>query len=89
MPVSTLINVVLPAPFGPMTEKMRPAGISSDTDCTACTPPKFFDRPSMARIVGVIGRALFSRRPTMPVRLSRPLGRKIRISSIRLPNTIR
>jgi len=52
MPVSILIRVVLPAPFGPMTEKMRPAGISSDTERTACTPPKFFDRPSMARIVG-------------------------------------
>src|SRR5580704_9129978 len=55
-PVSTLISVVLPAPFGPMTEKMRPPGIANDTDCTARTPPKFFDRPSIARIVGVIGR---------------------------------
>ncbi len=31
----------------------------------------------------------FSRWPTIPTRLSRPLGRKIRIRSIRAPNTIR
>ena len=70
MPVSTLISVVLPAPLGPMTEKMRPAGIASDTDCTARTPPKFFDRPSIARRVGVMGRyhaCIFLRRHTTEV----------------------
>ena len=54
MPVSTLISVVLPAPLGPMTEKMRPAGICSDTDWTARTPPKFLDRPSIERSAGLI-----------------------------------
>ena len=32
--------MVLPAPLGPMTPTISPGATSSDTSCTACTPPK-------------------------------------------------
>src|SRR5215467_11167902 len=37
---------VLPAPLGPMIDRMAPRGTSSDTSCTAVTPPNFFDTPA-------------------------------------------
>ena len=40
-PVSTLKNVVLPAPFGPIKEITPPAGISNETSSTATRPPNF------------------------------------------------
>src|SRR5438045_750757 len=37
---------VLPAPLGPMIERMRPRGTSSEMSWAAVTPPNFFDTPS-------------------------------------------
>src|SRR4051812_34411170 len=37
---------VLPAPLGPMIDRMRPRGTSSDTSWAAVTPPNFLDTPS-------------------------------------------
>jgi len=42
-----LRSEVLPAPFGPMMERMRPLGMSTDTSSTAVTPPKCFDTPAI------------------------------------------
>src|SRR5437588_8044285 len=39
MPVITLKTVVLPAPFGPITEKISPASIFKLTWLTAVSPP--------------------------------------------------
>src|SRR6516162_6886877 len=39
-PVSWLISVVLPAPFGPMMACSSPCGTSSDTWSVAMMPPK-------------------------------------------------
>src|SRR5260370_17506145 len=36
-------NVVLPAPFGPMSAVMRPASAVNDARSTASRPPKRFD----------------------------------------------
>src|SRR2546429_7548233 len=36
----TLNNVVLPAPFGPMSPVTRPSSTSRSTPWRACTPPK-------------------------------------------------
>ena len=41
-----LSSEVLPAPFGPMMETMRPLGMSSDTSSTAVTPPKRLPTPA-------------------------------------------
>src|SRR5690242_9312613 len=41
-----LSSEVLPAPLGPMIDRMPPRGTSSDTSCTAVTPPNFLDTPS-------------------------------------------
>src|SRR3954466_13015444 len=41
-----LSSEVLPAPFGPMIETMRPRGTSSEMSWPAVTPPNFFDTPS-------------------------------------------
>src|SRR6185436_16143479 len=37
---------VLPAPLGPMIDRMRPRGTSSEMSWPAVTPPNFFDTPS-------------------------------------------
>ena len=42
MPVSRLMNVVLPAPFGPISAWRAPFSICSDTSFVATMPPKFF-----------------------------------------------
>src|SRR4026207_1302516 len=41
-----LSSDVLPAPLGPMMERMRPRGTSSEMSWPAVTPPNFFDTPS-------------------------------------------
>ena len=53
-PVSMLKSVVLPAPFGPMTETIERSGTSSDTSATAVSPPNTLttfsdphDRPAL------------------------------------------
>src|SRR5437867_3020712 len=38
-----LSSVVLPAPLGPITERISPRGTSRLTRVTACTPPKALD----------------------------------------------
>src|SRR5262245_36818252 len=38
-------SVVLPAPFGPMTDTIDPCRTAKSTPRTACTPPKDFDVP--------------------------------------------
>src|SRR2546423_11168585 len=42
MPVTTLNNVVLPAPFGPIKPKISPARTRSVTSERALSPPKRF-----------------------------------------------
>src|SRR5262245_1339646 len=39
------MNVVLPAPFGPMRPTRRPSPTSRSTSTTACTPPKLTEIP--------------------------------------------
>jgi hypothetical protein len=48
-PEMQLKRVVLPAPLGPMTAVMRPAGTDSDTFCTALNPMKSFETFVTAR----------------------------------------
>src|SRR5688572_10890624 len=38
-----LSSVVLPAPFGPMTDTISPLATSKPTPLTACTPPNDFE----------------------------------------------
>ena len=45
-PFSTLNNVVLPAPFGPMMPRISPSAMVKLTLLTARRPPNDFDRPS-------------------------------------------
>src|SRR4051794_30817172 len=47
-PVSWPINVVLPAPLGPMMACSSPGGIASVTSSEAMTPPKRLVSPSIA-----------------------------------------
>src|SRR5271168_4800162 len=49
-PVSKLITVVLPAPFGPIKAWRAPFSIDSETSCAATMPPKRFSRPIVSRI---------------------------------------
>src|SRR5690349_20371672 len=48
------MNVVLPAPFGPISPTSRPGPTSRSTSTTAWTPPKLTEIPVAAR-TGVIG----------------------------------
>src|SRR5204863_6812223 len=41
-PLRMLKNVVLPAPFGPMSARISPCGSVNDTSSTAWTPPNDF-----------------------------------------------
>src|SRR5438128_2284223 len=50
VPVTTLNNVVLPEPLGPMRAKTAPRGTSRLTSSRALSPPKFRERFRMARI---------------------------------------
>ena len=48
MPVTTLISVVFPEPFGPMTAWTVPGSIATSTCASADTPPKRFVTPRMS-----------------------------------------
>src|SRR5579862_2711580 len=54
-PVSRLITVVLPAPFGPISAWRAPFSTASETSCAATIPPKRFSRPMVSRIAMVLG----------------------------------
>ena len=54
-PVSRLITVVLPAPFGPISAWRAPFSTASETSCAATMPPKRFSRPMVSRIAIVQG----------------------------------
>ena len=49
-PVTTLKNVVLPAPLGPMSPMMPPRGTTRSTALSATTPPNAFVTPRTSRI---------------------------------------
>src|SRR5207237_500079 len=49
-PVTTLKNVVLPAPLGPISPMMPPRGTTRSTSWRATTPPKRLVRPCTWRI---------------------------------------
>jgi len=49
-PLITLKSVDLPAPLGPMTEKISPGRTSNDTPLRAASAPKWRDRPSTSSI---------------------------------------
>jgi hypothetical protein len=49
-PVSRLITVVLPAPFGPINAWRAPFSIASETSCAATMPPKRFSNPLVSRM---------------------------------------
>src|SRR5262249_47066363 len=57
-PVSCPINVLLPAPFGPMMACSSPGGIASEMPSEATTPPKRLVRFSIARRASATARAL-------------------------------
>src|SRR6266852_3184775 len=44
-PVRMLKSVVFPAPFGPISARISPAGSTKRTSSTACTPPNDFRTP--------------------------------------------
>ncbi len=67
MPVTTLISVVFPEPFGPMTAWIFPGSIATSTCESADTPPKRFVTPRMSRIGPRAGGAL---RPWVETRRS-------------------
>src|SRR5580704_2581305 len=48
-PVSRLITVVLPAPFGPINACRAPFSIDNETSCAATMPPKRFSSPIVSR----------------------------------------
>src|ERR1700733_12706264 len=48
-PVSRLITVVLPAPFGPINACRAPFSIDNETSCAATIPPKRFSSPIVSR----------------------------------------
>src|SRR4029077_11793815 len=47
-PVNTLINVLLPAPFSPMSAWTSPARTVKSTPCSAFTPGKVLARPRIS-----------------------------------------
>ena len=56
MPVSRLISVVLPAPFGPMMACRAPRSSTSDTSVTARTPPKCLPSPDVRSAGVTVGK---------------------------------
>src|SRR5258708_29724433 len=54
-PESMLMNVVLPAPLGPITACTSPGRSSRETSLTAARPPKPFESPVTWRMGSVIG----------------------------------
>src|SRR5262245_19666724 len=59
-----LSSEVLPAPFGPMIEAMRPRSTATETSSTARTPPNRFDTPLTVRMTSSAADcAMLSRLP--------------------------
>src|SRR5262245_64886071 len=52
-PVSRLITVVLPAPFGPISAWRAPFSTLSETPLTAAMPPKCFSRSTVSSATGM------------------------------------
>ena len=48
-PFSMLKQVLLPAPFGPISASSSPGSIAKDTSATAWTPPNALRSPSTSR----------------------------------------
>src|SRR4030095_13140829 len=57
-PVMRLKNVLLPAPFGPMTAVSEPSAKSSVTSSVAFTPPKDFERPRISSMSAALPRRI-------------------------------
>src|SRR5262245_10794814 len=57
-PVSCPINVLLPAPFGPMMACSSPGGMASEMPSEARTPPKRLVRLSIASSASATARTL-------------------------------
>src|SRR3974377_347406 len=53
-PVSRLINVVLPAPFGPIKACRAPFSIRNETSLLATKPVKRFVRPIVSSTTGIV-----------------------------------
>src|SRR5215470_7232370 len=53
MPVKTLKNVVLPAPFGPMIEAICPSSSEKSRAWSAVSPPKRLVTPRASRTVAI------------------------------------
>ncbi len=62
MPSRQLKNVVLPAPFGPMSPTASPASTSTETSSSALMPAKRFEMPRASSSV-MASRASWSPRP--------------------------
>ena len=61
-----LKKVVLPAPFGPMSDTMEPLGMSKSTLLTASNPPNRFVTPAgLDEDRGIVERASQQRTRTM------------------------
>jgi hypothetical protein len=67
MPVTTLMSVVFPEPFGPMTAWTVPGSIATSTCESADTPPNRFVTARMSRIGPRVGAAM---RPLVETRRS-------------------
>src|SRR6059036_335194 len=61
-----LRSVVLPAPLGPITERISPRGTSRLTRVTACTPPKAFDTSRISSCELTTATAFRRRGPRPP-----------------------
>src|SRR5438445_2804071 len=61
--VSRLKQVVLPAPFGPISAWMVPRITRRSTRFTAMNPRNSFDKPRVSRITSESGTRLHSRKP--------------------------
>ncbi len=55
-PVMASMNVVLPAPFGPISPTSSPSSTATATESTAQTPPKRTERPVVARTAVTLPR---------------------------------
>src|SRR5262245_59678725 len=64
-PVSRLITVVLPAPFGPIRAWRAPCSILSETPATAAMPPTCFSRPTVSSVMGMSASLLLHPFPTL------------------------
>src|SRR5688500_265490 len=67
-----LKSEVFPAPFGPMTAVIAPAGTSKETSLSALSPPNASDNPRIERLGGAAGRLLTD---AVPPRHRRRAGR--------------